>query len=77
MKPIQVLFDESLLRQLDAEEEVRQRGRSAVLRDAAKAYLRTVRARHIAHQYHRAYADGKPLGDEFEGWEAEGIWPEE
>jgi len=76
MKPIQVLFDESLLKQLDADEEVRQLGRSAVLRRAAKAYLRRARARRVAEQYHRAYAGGKSLGREFEGWEVEGVWPE-
>ena len=77
MKPIQVLLDESLLKQLDGEEEVRRRGRSAVLRDAARAYLGRIRARRIARQYHRAYAKAEPLGSEFEGWEAEGVWPEE
>lgn len=77
MKPIQVLFDEPLLKQLDADEEVRQLGRSAVLRRAAKAYLRRARSRRIGEKYRRAYAGSKPLGSEFEGWEAEGIWPEE
>src|SRR6266511_115917 len=32
MKPIQVLFDEALLRRLDDDDEVRRVGRSAVLR---------------------------------------------
>lgn len=77
MKPIQVLFDETLLAQLDADGQVKQRGRSAVLRDAARAYLRRTRARRIDEQYRLAYAGGKPLGDEFAGWEAEGTWPEE
>jgi len=77
MKPIQVLFDEMLLKQLDADERVKRIGRSAVLREAAKAYLRRARARRIDEQYRRAYAGGKPLGDEFTGWEAEGTWPEE
>ena len=76
MKPMQVLIDENLLRQLDGDEEVRKRGRSAVLRDAARAYLRRVRARRIAQQYHHAYAKRKPLGSDFEGWEAEGVWPD-
>ena len=45
MKPIQVLFDEALLRRLDADAEVRKVGRSAVLRRAAAEYLRKRRAR--------------------------------
>ena len=40
MKPVQVLFDELLLKRLDADEEVRRDGRSAVLRRAAAEYLR-------------------------------------
>lgn len=77
MKPIQVMFDETLLKQLDADEQVKQLGRSAVLRQAAKAYLHRARALRIYEKYRRAYAGGKPLNNEFAGWEAEGTWPEE
>ncbi len=77
MKPIQIMFDESLLKLLDADEEVRKHGRSAVLRRAAEAYLRRARAERIATQYKRAYSGGGSLGDEFGGWESEGVWPEE
>jgi len=76
MKPVQVLFDEPLLQRLDADEEVRRLGRSAVLRRAATDYLRRSSARRIAEAYRRAYADRKALGDEFAGWENEGTWPE-
>ncbi|MEX0878709.1 MAG: hypothetical protein WEF99_07715 [Thermoanaerobaculia bacterium] len=48
MKAIQVLFDEPLLRRLDADEEVRKLGRSAVLRRAATEYLRKRRAKRDA-----------------------------
>ncbi|MGH9319799.1 MAG: ribbon-helix-helix protein, CopG family [Vicinamibacteria bacterium] len=40
MKPVQVLIDEPLLAPLDADEEVRRDGRSAVLRRAIREYLR-------------------------------------
>ncbi len=76
MKPIQVLFDEPLLRRLDADDEVRKMGRSAVLRRAAAEYLRKRRARTTAEAYRRAYSKDKGLGDEFAGWETEGAWPE-
>lgn len=73
MKPIQVMFDETLLARLDADEEVRRDGRSAVLRRAVAAYLRLKRSRRIAEAYERAYAGAL---DDFDGWEREGQWPE-
>jgi metal-responsive CopG/Arc/MetJ family transcriptional regulator len=76
MKPIQVLFDEPLLRRLDADAEVRKMGRSAVLRRAAAEYLRKRRAKATSEAYRRAYAKAEGLGDEFSGWEDEGAWPE-
>ena len=76
MKPIQVLFDEPLLRRLDSDGEVRKFGRSAVLRRAATEYLRRARARRIAEAYLRAYGEAGGLGGEFAGWEDEGSWPE-
>ena len=76
MKPIQVLFDEALLRRLDDDDEVRRVGRSAVLRRAAAEYLRRRRFRRIAEAYRRGYADGQGLGEEWTGWDREGSWPE-
>jgi metal-responsive CopG/Arc/MetJ family transcriptional regulator len=76
MKPVQVLFDERLLRRLDADDEVRRLGRSAVLRRAAAEYLKTRRSRRVADAYRRAYGTEKGLGSEFDGWEGEGAWPD-
>ena len=76
MKPIQITIDEDLLRRLDADEEVRRDGRSAVLRRAAFEYLRRKRRRAIAEAYERAY--GRSSSDPaLEGWEREGAWPDE
>ena len=77
MKPIQVMFDEKLLKQLDADREVRRVGRSAVLRRAAAEYLRRSRSKRIAEAYRHAYRRSPGLGPEFAGWEDEGSWPEE
>jgi hypothetical protein len=74
MKPIQVTFDERLLKELDADPEVKRDGRSLVLRRAAYEYLRRKRRTAIAEAYRRAYGK-KPL-PEFEGWTGEGAWPE-
>jgi metal-responsive CopG/Arc/MetJ family transcriptional regulator len=77
MKPIQVMFDEDLLAELDADEDVRARGRSAVLREAAAAYLERRRRAVIAGEYENAYAGREGLEEELEGWETEGEWPSE
>jgi predicted transcriptional regulator len=76
MKAIQVMLDEELVARLDASEEVKTEGRSAVLRRAAAEYLDRRRRDAIADQYRKAYAGGA-LGNEFEGWEDQGSWPEE
>jgi metal-responsive CopG/Arc/MetJ family transcriptional regulator len=77
MKPIQVMFDEALLQRLDADEEVRQTGRSAVLRRAAAEYLRRRRVKRIADAYRQAYGGGRTALDrELTGWADEGAWPE-
>lgn len=76
MKPIQVMFDERLLKRLDADQEVRRFGRSAVLRRAAADYLRRSSAKRIAEAYRHAYRSAAGLGEEFAGWESEGSWPE-
>jgi hypothetical protein len=69
------MFDEGLLKHLDADPEVRKVGRSAVLRRAAADYLRRSRAKRIADAYRTAYRGSRGLGDEFGGWENEGSWP--
>lgn len=76
MKTVQVMFEEVLLTELDETVEVRELGRSAVLRQLARDFLRTRRAQAIDAQYEQAYAGvDSPLGADFEGWEDEGVWP--
>jgi metal-responsive CopG/Arc/MetJ family transcriptional regulator len=77
MKAIQVMLDEDLLARLDESEEVRQEGRSAVLRRAAAEYLERRRRETITTQYRKAYSGGAGLGEEFSGWEEQGSWPNE
>lgn len=76
MKAIQISIDEQLLSRLDASEEVKRHGRSAVLRRAADEYLKQRNEERIADQYRRAYAQNPGLGPEFEGWEDQGEWPD-
>ena len=77
MKPIQITFDEALLERLDAHPAVRERGRSAVLREAATAYLARKDAEDIAHRYRAGYGDAAGLEAELEGWAGDGAWPED
>ncbi|UCF69178.1 MAG: ribbon-helix-helix protein, CopG family [Acidobacteriota bacterium] len=77
MKAIQITFDEALLAELDATDEVHREGRSAVLRRAVAEYLRRRRRYAIAEGYARAYGDASGLGDEFERWEDQGRWPDD
>jgi len=76
MKAVQVLFDETLLQQLDRDPEVKRDGRSAVLRRATADYLRRVRRKEIADAYQRAYGAKAGLGNDLAGWEDQGAWPE-
>ncbi len=77
MKAIHITMDEELLARLDADEEVRRDGRSAVLRRAAEEYLRNRRKCAIASQYAKACGASPGLRTEFSGWEEEGSWPEQ
>lgn len=72
MRAIQITFDEKLLEELDATDEVRQEGRSAILRRAVEQYLRRRRQQVIAEGYRRAYEASPGLGAEFESWEDQG-----
>lgn len=77
MKPVQVMMDDELLAALDATDEVRQEGRSAVLRRAAAEYLARRRRSEIRERYEEAYADSPDLGGELSGWAEQGAWPED
>lgn len=76
MKAIQVTFDEALLDKLDGYHEVRERGRSAVLRDAVAEYLERKDAEDVARRYRTGYRRKAAPDDELEGWASEGVWPE-
>ena len=74
MKAIQVTFDEALLERLDRDPAVRERGRSAVLREAAAAYLVRQQAEVISDRYRRGYGDAAALAAELDGWAGENVW---
>jgi len=75
MKPVQVMFDEDTLRRLSESEEVKERGRSEVVRRAVDRYLRQREQETIARKYAQAYSSTAALEDELDGWTEEGAWP--
>ena len=75
MKAIQVTFDESLLERLDSHPAVKQRGRSAILRDAAIDYLRKQERAEIDRLYGEGYGETDSVESELLGWDEEGVWP--
>jgi len=75
MKPLQITMDEALLKRLDADEEVKRDGRSAVVRRAVAEYLRRRRRLQVAESYRRGYASG--VSEELADWVGEGTWPDE
>jgi len=77
MKAIQVTFDEALLARLDRHALVRERSRSAVLREAAAAFLKREEAEEIDRKYREGYADAAGLHRELKQWAAQGVWPAE
>jgi len=55
MQAIQVSIDQELLKRIDGEAEVRERGRSAFIRSAIQLYLKAKRRHEIDDEISRAY----------------------
>ncbi len=72
MKAIQITFDERLLDRLDKDDEVKRKGRSAVIRRAVSDYLRKKRRAAVADAYRRGYTKHPPELD-LSGWSEEGV----
>ena len=59
-------FDEELLEQLDQRPEVRERGRSRILREMTAAYLAEKRSEDIAREYREGYTKYPQTDEEIE-----------
>ena len=77
MKTIQITIDDDLLAEFDADEQVKRRGRSAVLRQVATEYIRQRKRKAITEQYQKAYGNAESPSSELACWEDEGVWPDE
>lgn len=77
MKPVQVLFDEDLLAELDTDPKVRKHGRSRILRELAASYLKEQRQAIVDAQYAAGYTGETQVCEELNGWDEEGEWPDD
>lgn len=54
-RPVQISLDTNLLKRIDRDPEVRERGRSAFIRSAVELYLTAKRRRTVDYRIARAY----------------------
>ena len=77
MKTIRVEFDEAVLERFDRHPDVLERGRSAVLQEAANAYLMGTDNDIVAERYRAGYLSAPAIDDELGGWADQAVWPED
>ena len=77
MRPIQILMDEKLIREVDREAKRRRTDRSKLMRAALEAFLAEARRQALDERYRRGYEVKPQRRDEIEAWEEIQAWPEE
>ena len=78
MQAIQVSMDEDLLKRIDAEPEVQERGRSAFIRSAIQLYLKAKRRREVDDEISRVYEGcADEMLDEVSDLVADQAWPKD
>ena len=77
METIQVVLDSKLLRATEVAARRTRLNRSALIRDAIRAYLKYLDIRERELRDRKGYEAGPPESNSPAGWEAEAIWPEE
>jgi len=76
METIQVVLDSKLLRETEVAARRTKVNRSALIREALRAYLKNLAIRERELRDRKGYLTRGDSG-ELSGWEAEAIWPEE
>lgn len=75
-RPVQISMDSDLLEQIDADSEVREKGRSAFIRSAVQLYLKAKERREIEARLVQAYAgEAGSLLAEVEALMSQQAWP--
>ena len=78
METIQVVLDAGLLQATDRVARRRKTNRSALIRDAIRAHLRSLQIRDLEERDRKGYqAVASGQDDELLRWEAEAAWPAE
>ena len=78
MQAIQVSIDQELLKRIDREPEVTERGRSAFIRSAIQLYLKAKRRHEIDDEISRAYEGcADEMLEEVADFVSTQAWPED
>jgi len=77
MEIVQIVLDKKLLHATDRAARQTRRNRSALIRDALRAHLRTLETQIREKRDREGYLRQPQSDDEFLPWEREAIWPEE
>jgi hypothetical protein len=77
VETIQVVLEAALLKATDQAARRLKINRSAFIRQAVAAHLRTLRARELEESDRRGYERVGDLGDDLEAWDRVTAWPED
>jgi len=77
METIQVVLDSKLLRATEIAARRMKLNRSALIREALRAHLKSLDIRERELRDRKGYQTGPGDSADLSGWEAEAIWPEE
>jgi metal-responsive CopG/Arc/MetJ family transcriptional regulator len=77
MKTIQVVLDSKLLQATEVAARRTKVNRSALIREALRAYLKNLAIREREKRDSKGYEASPGDSENLSGWEAEAIWPEE
>ena len=77
MQIIQVVLDAKLLKAADRAAERARINRSALIRNALRNHLNSLRAREREERDRAGYLASRESGVEIAGWEAEAAWPDD
>ena len=77
METIQVVLDAKLLHAADRAARRTKLNRSALIRHALRAHLRTMEIRELEERDRKGYEMAPQENDQVSGWESVAAWPEE